>query len=396
MLENGFVFSNNTGNYEITTMAKKHILHPPNYDPAIIYRNTYAGEKNVYYVSFGEESPLMKFSNIDPLNNNQILSFCNCYGLLTDSRSNVQSMNDELYSAVTKKDPLSSSQRRNFEEGIGGLFMMLWDFKKSAAEMQQLIKLKTSIDTKNVIQTVETVTYFLFDEELKKKDKNIVAVDGSRKIFPDILHSYETPLFNRIYRDTCESEGQGELSLHERVKSFVHLQRSEMHKKQFTSINGFNPYVQTPYIHGTWQTICDLYSVLLEKFSISSIDPLGKVVFEPTLTVGGIRTIFNNVAQIIALGKAVFSDHLNTQLENVKPVFKIVNGKYVSTWDVPSLLEAMYLELFLNVTVSNNTIKRCGNENCRNYFIAENPRKIYCCPQCAWATNKRYHRKADK
>ena len=52
---------------------------------------------------------------------------------------------------------------------------------------------------------------------------------------------------------------------------------------------------------------------------------MGNVVFEPELTVGGIQTTFYNLDQIYALGKAVFSDHLNTQLEDVKPVLKILS-----------------------------------------------------------------------
>lgn len=227
------------------------------------------------------------------------------------------------------------------------------------------------------------------------KDKFITAVDGSKIKIPDIIHSYEAPLFNQIYRSYLEKARLQEMDTDKTIRTFVADQKSRYHKMRIRSHSGFYPFAETPFIHGTWQSICELYESLFYKFSIISVDLLGNVVFEPELTVGGIQTAFYNLDQICALGKAVFSDHLNTQLEDVKPVFKIINGDFTSTWSVMSLLEAMYLELFLYYTVPSKQIKQCANDNCHNYFVADNPRKIYCSSRCAWAVNKRIRRKGS-
>lgn len=396
MLESGFYFENSIGEYEISTFRRVIGFLPAMEHPEIIYRKKYLGKRTIYRPSLNQDSPLMAFANLDLTSVDAIISFCNKYGLITAEHTAEQVTNDDLYLESVKNDPLTKLQRASHEEGIGGLFMPMCDFKSAAVALKKLIELKRAISHNDIVKVLSTITYFLFDEQLKMKDKFITAVDGSKITSPDIIHSYEVPLFNQIYRNYLEKARSQEMDTDMAIRTFVADQKSRFHKMRTRSHNGFYPFAETPFIHGTWQSICELYGSLFYKFSIKSVDLMGNVVFEPELTVGGIQTTFYNLDQIYALGKAVFSDHLNTQLEDVKPVLKIINGDFTSTWSVMSLLEAMYLELFLNYTVPSKEIKQCANDNCYNYFVADNPRKIYCNSRCAWAVNKRIRRKGSR
>lgn len=67
------------------------------------------------------------------------------------------------------------------------------------------------------------------------------------------------------------------------------------------------------------------------------------------------------------------------------------------TWNVTTLLAAMYFEIFLLLN-EEKMIRKCANKTCSNYFeiVGNDTRKIYCSPHCAQLEAKRNQRKRDK
>ncbi len=75
---------------------------------------------------------------------------------------------------------------------------------------------------------------------------------------------------------------------------------------------------------------------------------------------------------------------LNTYLEDVSPrAFVSVDGNLERGWRYRSLLQAMYVMLFLDLT-GGSTIKKCESRGCPNYFrVGPQSRSKYCSNRCA-------------
>jgi len=70
---------------------------------------------------------------------------------------------------------------------------------------------------------------------------------------------------------------------------------------------------------------------------------------------------------------------------------------FISTWKAPTLLAAMYHELYLKIS-QNKKIRKCRNSTCSRYFeiIGNDLRKIYCDSDCAKLEAKRKERARKK
>jgi hypothetical protein len=79
---------------------------------------------------------------------------------------------------------------------------------------------------------------------------------------------------------------------------------------------------------------------------------------------------------------------LNAFLEEVSPrAFIGEAGNLERGWRYRSLLQAMYIMLFLDLT-GGNTIKKCKRRKCSNYFrVGSQSKSIYCTPRCASAAS---------
>ena len=75
---------------------------------------------------------------------------------------------------------------------------------------------------------------------------------------------------------------------------------------------------------------------------------------------------------------------LNWRLRQVSPyVFLGEDGNLKRGWHYRSLLQAMYVMLWLDLT-GDNTIKKCQSRGCPNYFrVGPQSKSIYCTTRCA-------------
>jgi hypothetical protein len=68
------------------------------------------------------------------------------------------------------------------------------------------------------------------------------------------------------------------------------------------------------------------------------------------------------------------------------------DGNLERGWRCGSLLEAMGVMLFLDLT-GGNTIKRCQSRGCLNYYrVGSQPQSKYCSDQCATRASTRLGR----
>ena len=95
-----------------------------------------------------------------------------------------------------------------------------------------------------------------------------------------------------------------------------------------------------------------------------------------------------------SMTKGIFSDIFKENLHSVYPeiVFSKA-GMAESTWRIPSLIDAMYLELFFRYS-PNSSVRKCENPTCTGFFIYESsrPTKKYCDESCAKLMAKRMER----
>ncbi|HVF00070.1 MAG TPA: hypothetical protein VNA27_01845 [Rubrobacteraceae bacterium] len=84
---------------------------------------------------------------------------------------------------------------------------------------------------------------------------------------------------------------------------------------------------------------------------------------------------------------------LNSYLEDVSPRAVIgKDGNLERRWRYRSLLQALYVMLYLDLT-GGNTIKKCQSRGCPNYFrLGPQSKSIYCSPRCASRASTRRRR----
>ena len=79
----------------------------------------------------------------------------------------------------------------------------------------------------------------------------------------------------------------------------------------------------------------------------------------------------------------VLASYLNSVLDNVSPsVLVSDNGTLEGGWRCSSLLEAMHVMLFLDLT-SDRTVSKCQRSGCPNYFRMGSQESKYCSTDCA-------------
>lgn len=96
---------------------------------------------------------------------------------------------------------------------------------------------------------------------------------------------------------------------------------------------------------------------------------------------------------LLKIARYVISEEINYNISGIHP--KYDGGKLTATWQVDTLLEAIYFSIFY-MKAGVEIYKECENPNCKRdkYFLVEATRtnKKYCCSQCANAAAAQRHR----
>ena len=90
-------------------------------------------------------------------------------------------------------------------------------------------------------------------------------------------------------------------------------------------------------------------------------------------------------------------DIINYYIGKVTPAVHLINQNVLGFWKAPTLLSAIYMELFLAFT-SNEKVRRCKSKTCPNYFkiYGNDTRRVYCSSACGLLEAKRAQRAREK
>ena len=366
----GFSFSGISGTHKIVPVNETDLPSwGENYCECIVC--TYDGELVKVYdngpgFSYLDKSVAMEFAAIDITDRNAILQFCNRYGMPDSMRQSGNFRNDYLFfkddkDSFSKVIPLGSRQERDW----------LYAVQRYILQMKLTIELNQCIQDRNLQRIIEILLYFCFD-------LHGLDFEGSQR------HT-ETFQFNHYFYRYAEENGftlhtrLAGLSIHDLITGFLKDIENDYYETEMYHSFGFprkEKYVQISF--STWQHLCDLFSFVTEKEKVLDITPFGEVIMSDSLS-SYINTFSEKDTDgVLMCAKAVFSDIFKEHLHSVYPemVFS-KNGDPESSWRIPSLLDAMYLELFFRFS-PNSSVRKCQNPDCPNYYTrtSSRPKKI--------------------
>ena len=392
MLTNpGFTFWGMSGEHKIVPTSETDLQSWGSiYDEAVVcvypkgLVNVYENGPGYSYTS--EHSVAMEFASINIDDNAAILSFCDKYGMPGSMRQEANFTNDYLFFDETKDNftqavPFGVTRERTW----------LGQIKKDITLLNLTLRLSQAISDKDFKRIVEIVIFVCFDLS------NLDFEKSERKT--------ETFEFNHYFHRYTELHGikpffdEKESLWTDSISDFLDDIDDDVEAYEFYSNIGLPYDIRYPkFLHALWEALYDLFRGVLSYTNIESIGPFGNVTFTKP-----IDSFLNSLNQrdkeiIIKIAKGILSDIFKEKLNRVFPEIVFTKRNMPeSSWRIPSLLDAMYLEVFFTLTPSSS-IRHCANPTCNQFFTwsASKKSRIYCSQSCADAMAHRKFRERQK
>ncbi len=386
----GFSFTGISGEHKIVPTTQTDLpIWGPLYDEAVVCAHD--GELVEVYnngpgFNYTDNSVAMEFAAIDIHDNEAIIKFCDKYGMPDSMRQFGNFRNDYIFfgdskDSFSKAIPLATHHERTW----------LFTTKREIVYMQKTIQLNQAIQDRNYIHILEILLYFCFD--LSGLD-----FDGSS-------HNTETFQFNHYFFRYAEEHGfdkafrETKGRYPELISGFLDdIEESYYESKIYQSmgIPHEDKYVQSYF--AMWQHFHGIFSGFIEQVAVVDISPFGDIIFSKEPTSILLEMNDSDRDNLIKTGKGVFTDVFKKQLHEVYPEITYTkDGAAESSWRIPSLINAMYLELFFRFT-PNSSVRKCENPTCPKYFLrtSSRPSKKYCDEACAKLMAKRMERERKR
>lgn len=386
----GFSFSGISGDHKIIPTAQTDLpIWGPLYSDTVVCTcekelvKVYDNGPGFHYM---DNSVAMDFAAIDVTDKDAIIKFCNRYGMPDSMRQFGNHRNDYLFFNTNKDEfskvvPLGVKQER------------VWVFaiQREIIQMKKCIELNQAIQDKDFIEIIKILLYFCFD--LYGLD-----FDGSER-------RTESFQFNHHFFRYAEQNGYSKMdgfsntTLHNLVIGFLDDINSAYAESEFYSSHRIphkDKYVQIYF--SMWQHLHSIFSWLTEQVTISAIDPFGNVTFDKLLMQDFSEVGEKDISRLLNTAKGLFSDIFKEKLHAVYPeIIFGADGIPESSWRIPTLIDAMYLELFFRFT-PNTSVRKCMNPTCPKFFTrtSSRPTKIYCDESCAKLMAKRKERERKR
>lgn len=391
MLTNpGFSFTGVSGEHKLVPTTQTDLpVWGPLYQEAIVC--TYDGELVKVYengpgFNYTDDSIAMNFAAIDINDADAIINFCNKYGMPYSSRQFGNFRNDYIFFSGDKDEfsrvvPVSGKREREW----------LYTMQRDIVHMQLIINLNQAIQDCDFVRICEIMLYFCCD--LHRLD-----FEGSSR-------QTETFQFNHHFFRFAESNGYSKsngfmgANLNELIIGFLKDVENAYQESEMMSAIGFphkDKYTQIYF--SMWQHLHHWLFVITEQTSITDIDPFGVVTFSTALCSDQLVHSDDVADNLLKTARGIFTDVFKENLHRVYPemVFN-KGGEPESSWRIPTLIDAMYLELFFRFTPSSS-VRKCMNPTCPNFFVrtSSRPAKIYCDDACAKLMAKRMERERKR
>lgn len=383
VVNRGFSFSNIVGMYAIKDKKSDYMIR----DTDLIISAIYPGNLKKLYSqnSYEEGSLAYEFSSIDTDNVEEIIRFCNKYGLLYSNRLIANKTNNYIFLKTYKSI---------FSEAVPDFMpdeLALDTFIEEVITMRRLINLKVALDANDSVDILTHLLSLLLCYTEKTREPGNTETECFNSLFYEyIRQNYDVHLVCIMKQeDVYEDDLNDFLS---DLNKYAHADKADRWLQLPLKLEEYK------YMNNcTWQNYHDIITNLLKEVSISSNDELSEIYFSKPLSKEllsscGITDIMLQRAAVTCL-----ADHFNSQTMLITPELRYENEQLTSDWKITSLLEAMYMELAVSFA-PNTQIKKCANPTCNNFFDVGigNSRKIYCSSRCAMLMAKRKQRERDK
>lgn len=386
IFNSGFLGENYVGTYEIKEIGNfnkekviisKEFRNPKNNEEKLLKKTLFTHKfKNGRYIS-------LEFSNINIKDNNSIINFCNTYGLPFSSALMADKglpQADDFYLFYTKEQ-LEKIPYYNGQDKIG-----LFEFCRHYYSIRRILNIKSEIETKTKTPKImfENLLSLLLYEKMYTYDLDIN--DYKAPNTSTAFHYYFLLIQKKFKTNFSKIKFKTSL-----FNFFV---------EALNNTPNYIKYINSQYVisHKIWTKIYDL---LFNIITIIDSNTLANITVDEY---GNIHLpdekILDEkiVTKLYELAPQILIDFLNDHMSRVNPKLNIGDdGKIYSEWEFSYLYDAMILEILLMIS-SNDTLKKCANPTCGNFFAPNwsHSNKIYCNKKCADIMVKRRQRQRDK
>lgn len=383
----GFSFVNTVGKHKILPCEKTDLpIWGPLYENAIVCVEP--GEQIFVYsddkpLSKKDDSVALRFASIDINNYNEILNFCDNYGMLS-SEFNFSNFRNSYIFFEDSKDAFAKRMPILYQERE-----WLIEFQRSVITMRLLLELDGAIKSKNIQRISEILCSLCLDMTCLEFENDDESLPNRKTETYQYRHSFTIFSSKHGYKKFSNNNN---LDISKYVLQFANELVLDVNLEEI----GFRPkrqYLQFDY--PMWHHLTALFYGIAIHSSIL-INPLGSVSFSiPFKDID--LSHFINEKSIVALGRAALSDIFKEHLHRVFPEIEYSEGKHVASWRIPSLLDAMYLELFFRFSPVGE-IRKCADPKCNNFFewSPSKPNQKYCDNTCALRAAKRSQRARER
>ncbi len=327
------------------------------------------------------KSLALEFAAINIENVDEILDFCNRYGLPIDPRLGHKHYNDYIFTGMTPTESLLNASLEIPFNPPFEICMGLYDIVSDIMDMRNFVVLLSALDEKKYTNIVEYILISAFTESRHNIFSDSSALGSIRYNYNnDIIDSIE------MWPD----------SINEKILKFIDgVETDTLETELEPRYSGDYSYPQNKHL--LWQNIFHLTKTLLNQYKILEFTPDKRVVFDKELNFDTIFSEDYSEDDFIVLTQAIIIDAINAKIRESTPELTLINGQLIPNWSFSSLTQAMYTELFFKINPYNR-IRKCANPTCNGYFTLskDNSRKIYCCNSCAQLMAKRKQRLREK
>lgn len=405
VVNRGFSFKNRVSEYKVVgNKTKEEDKHTP-----YILESAQSHEEQIYSQnSYDEGSVAYEFSAVDFNDIDAIIAFSNKYGLLYEEKHEPESAYEmHLRETHKQSDSIMQSIFSLFpEKKVSYACLKLHSFRAEVKMMRLLISLKVALDSDNVPEMIKSVVLIFLTrpanfELISPEDNVTMALKTESERLRYFFHSYIA--FESRLQEENDFDAYAHMPIPKLVEGFIRELRLYrfMNKGNCSSRlmdELFGPFRQYTDINSeSWKVYLCLIAGALRLASVNQ-DKFGiRVDFDEDFNLENFNKINIKRERIVNIAKRCLADFMNGYLHDIRPEIRIENGNITADWNVPTLLQAMYMELQV-AFAPNVQVKKCANPTCNYFFDMSDSRKnrIYCSPRCALLMAKRRQRLREK
>lgn len=402
-LPNGFYVNNYVGTYKID--------YSPIYGEIIVSQENLLAKENEGRLkrkrifesdSLEYEQIYTKFSNINIEQNEEILEYCNAYGLPYSSQIIRQkklwmAMDKTNSNESTDADATENIPQLSMEQLEMRDYMTLKGFHRSVILVRRLLQLQklTGAITLNCSEYTELLSlliFFLFfsqeyDFDYDPREDEIPKTQLLRfqYAFQLVRHMNLLPVKATIaqqvgtFLHACQTAKQmrGKGIESKQLWAVIDSKSVENVLKRFA-------FLMVPLDGKCGSDREDLFSgtsygeILFKKDVIKAPDAKDR-------------------AEMQRLGKEVLCDVINDGLHAITPVLRFEKEELKGDWELNFQMAGIFMEIYMEIT-NQFLVRQCANPTCGKFFsVSRNrPNKIYCGKRCALLVAKRKERARKK